>query len=368
MACSTGSASAKRIDLLTIRPIVDNRQMNRIRVALIFATVVASAAMFSTSAPAATLVGLPLDDGLPDASQPGTTVTQRRNADVTGAIYGGFPSGGVLTSLSVETTGIAGTVSVSVLRKTGTPIGPDWEKFISTAQTEIPVTADATVEGHVTTVATKIPVIAGDRIGATSPAAGTNYLRVFVSPDDNHCYFNIFPHAVGATANYDSVSCNDYLPQVQGTLEPDADGDGAGDETQDLCPTDSTRQTPCPGPSLLPANLVITAVKSTAKAAATATRSFKVRNIGGTTGSPVTVALSSSKKIKKISFLKGCTAAKKGTCTIGKLDPGMTTTVKIKVTPKTSSSTKLTAKVNTPGEIATSDNSAKTTVKFKLKK
>jgi hypothetical protein len=39
----------------------------------------------------------------------------------------------------------------------------------------------------------------------------------------------------------------------------------------------------------------------------------------------------------------------------------------VKVTPKSSTSTKLTAKVKTPGETATSDNSASTRVKFKLK-
>ena len=35
---------------------------------------------------------------------------------------------------------------------------------------------------------------------------------------------------------------------VAATLEPDADADGFGDETQDLCPTDATRQGDCTPP------------------------------------------------------------------------------------------------------------------------
>ncbi|MEA2346881.1 MAG: hypothetical protein QOG62_668 [Thermoleophilaceae bacterium] len=38
---------------------------------------------------------------------------------------------------------------------------------------------------------------------------------------------------------------------VQATVEPDADGDEYGDETQDLCPTDATKQGECVAPSAL---------------------------------------------------------------------------------------------------------------------
>jgi hypothetical protein len=37
-----------------------------------------------------------------------------------------------------------------------------------------------------------------------------------------------------------------YRVNVSATIEPDADGDGYGDETQDRCPTDAATQGPCP--------------------------------------------------------------------------------------------------------------------------
>lgn len=37
---------------------------------------------------------------------------------------------------------------------------------------------------------------------------------------------------------------------ISGVLEPDADNDGYGDETQDKCPQSAALQTPCPPPSL----------------------------------------------------------------------------------------------------------------------
>ena len=39
-----------------------------------------------------------------------------------------------------------------------------------------------------------------------------------------------------------------FIYDVSARLEPDADGDGFGDETQDLCSTDARRQTTCPTP------------------------------------------------------------------------------------------------------------------------
>jgi hypothetical protein len=38
----------------------------------------------------------------------------------------------------------------------------------------------------------------------------------------------------------------DYRVNVAATIEPDADRDGYGDETQDQCPTDASTQGPCP--------------------------------------------------------------------------------------------------------------------------
>ncbi|MGH2958178.1 MAG: CARDB domain-containing protein, partial [Solirubrobacterales bacterium] len=223
----------------------------------------------------------------------------------------------------------------------------------------------------------RISVNAGDRFGATSASPSFQYLAGFAGPAQDFCFYFLSPHALGESHTYFSSSCNNFVPLVEGSLEADADGDLFGDETQDLCPTDATRQTPCPivvcgspcQPPSLPANLVITPVKSKAKPGSAATRSFLVKNIGASAATPVTFSLSSSKKVKKFTFVKGCKSAKGGkSCAIASIAPGASVTIKVKVTPKASSSTKLTAKVTTPGETSRTDNSASTTVKFKLKK
>jgi hypothetical protein len=51
--------------------------------------------------------------------------------------------------------------------------------------------------------------------------------------------------AVGETRTATGPFPN-YRVNVSATIEPDADRDGYGDETQDRCPTDPSTQGPCP--------------------------------------------------------------------------------------------------------------------------
>lgn len=328
-----------------------------------------SIALPATTASAATLVGYPIADAVPQYGNAGGMVTQRRNSDVGGSTYPGFSTGGVLTSISIRTRDSAATISVSIIRKTGEPSG-DTATFLAVAGAEIPVTADGASVGHVTSVPIRVPVSAGDRFAATTATVGAAYLTKITAAEDNYCFYSTEgSHPVGNSLNYFSAACHNFIPLVEGTVEADADGDLYGDETQDFCPGDATRQS-CPTVvPPLPANLVMTAVKSKASPGSTATRKFKIKNIGATVAAPATITLSSSKKIKKFIFLRGCKAAKGGrSCKIANLDPGASVTIKVKVTPKASTSTKLTAKVKTPGETATSDNSASMKVKFRPKK
>jgi hypothetical protein len=48
---------------------------------------------------------------------------------------------------------------------------------------------------------------------------------------------------------FSTTSFNTFRMDVAAVLEPDADGDNFGDETQDLCPTDATKQGECVAPS-----------------------------------------------------------------------------------------------------------------------
>jgi hypothetical protein len=117
------------------------------------------------------------------------------------------------------------------------------------------------------TFPTRIPVQAGDRLGlfaaivadcvngnpGGNPASG--YTAAEHSGDD----------PVGSTHNYASDS-NERL-DVSAVLEPDADNDGFGDETQDACPGDAAVQGDCKPPDTTITNAPEDKVKTKKKRA-----------------------------------------------------------------------------------------------------
>lgn len=97
------------------------------------------------------------------------------------------------------------------------------------------------VPGQVNTFATRIGVQDGDVIGLFLPTGGA-YVR-FSAPYDAHA-FSGPDQPPGTNATYNPAS--GVQLDVSASLEPDADGDGFGDETQDQCPIDGSSQQPCP--------------------------------------------------------------------------------------------------------------------------
>ena len=51
---------------------------------------------------------------------------------------------------------------------------------------------------------------------------------------------------LGQTTAFTPVTGSDFRVDIAATVEPDRDGDGFGDLTQDQCPTDASRQSACP--------------------------------------------------------------------------------------------------------------------------
>jgi hypothetical protein len=155
------------------------------------------------------------------------------------------PISGVLTSVRVRTMGgAAPNLVVRVLRDTGTTnsyrnVGPE---------IPVPVPAIATVGGAVTE-ATGVhhPIQAGDHlgIGYTTPAP---FFYMSAASAMSACSFLNGSHPVETNATYFPAGCM-LEPLVAATVEPDADHDGYGDETQDQCPTDASTQGPCPASS-----------------------------------------------------------------------------------------------------------------------
>ncbi len=140
-----------------------------------------------------------------------------------GAVYAA-PAPGVITSWSVMAPAATEQMAFKVARSAGggnyTIVGESDAEQLTAAQ--------------LNTHPARIPVVAGDMIGvAPQNLCSRTTMGAAAS------YHNSNP-STGSTFPYTA------LPNVQldvsASLEPDADGDGYGDETQDLCPSDPTSQ------------------------------------------------------------------------------------------------------------------------------
>jgi hypothetical protein len=125
--------------------------------------------------------------------------------------------------------------TMRVFRATGAP-----NQFQVVAETE-----PKGLVGGTNTFPARIPVQAGDRFGLF----GTPVALVCSTgkAEDVMGYFEGNAQ-VGSTQEYKAAP-NIQVP-VAVTIEPDADNDGFGDETQDKCPQSAAFQTECPTVSL----------------------------------------------------------------------------------------------------------------------
>jgi len=90
----------------------------------------------------------------------------------------------------------------------------------------------------------RIPVQAGDRLGIYGPGEiGTLYCTT----GGEEAQFGLFVGATpaGGSSPFETGTSNLRVPMAA-ILEPDADNDGYGDESQDGCPQSAAFQTPCP--------------------------------------------------------------------------------------------------------------------------
>ena len=156
----------------------------------------------------------------------------------------GSPMNGVLVSARVKTLGTGTTLNIRVLRPTGTLL-----TFLNVGpETPLAVTTDPGPTGHITE-ATGLhhPIQTGDRLGVgyTQPIGGINVGATNGSAACAYRQGTGSEHPVDTEQSYSNFACS-FEILVQGTVESDADGDGFGDDTQDLCPTDASTHGPCP--------------------------------------------------------------------------------------------------------------------------
>jgi hypothetical protein len=225
------------------------RSPMRNRVAVAMAGVVAAGALvFASAATAATEFGNNcVANG---AAAPKTAILQIAKAP-SSPLPLAAPSAGVMTQWKVNLipeASIAIQQQLKVFRPTGGP-----KQFLVVGES-----TPGYVFRGANSFETRIPVAAGDLIGlfgtSVAPEIGPLYCKT-ASTADKILAFATNPLA-GST-----VTAVGEASEVQGAvsavIEPDADGDGYGDETQDKCPQSAALQnTACPAITLEAFSLV----------------------------------------------------------------------------------------------------------------
>jgi hypothetical protein len=131
--------------------------------------------------------------------------------------------------------------------------------------------------GTVVEATTRIPVAQGDMIGVSVPQGGKLFGRATTDETAGWLALENPPNTI--------VTQGTLPGEVfyQADVEPDADGDGYGDESQDGCPADKTKQGPCgpppPPPPPPPAALSVATLRtSSVKASKTGTVAISLKN------------------------------------------------------------------------------------------
>jgi hypothetical protein len=244
------------------------------------AAMLAAASLFAGGASAATPIG--------DACQANTVVISQSTANVSDDAIDGItaaaPTGGVITSWTVRNT------------FTEFPAAQKLKVYRPAPGKRLTVVGESDlhpIAAGVNTFATRIPVAAGDVVGLsgyltlpTQTWQGSLICRETHLPGDELWGLDGDP-PVGATVP-PILEDSEFAVPVTATVEPDADGDGFGDETQDSCPTDASTHGPCPVAPPAPAppaptrlDASATAAREVVTVAVTASASASV-TVGGT--------------------------------------------------------------------------------------
>jgi hypothetical protein len=141
---------------------------------------------------------------------------------------------GVVTSWAVNNPSYEGVMEELKIFQ---PIGPEFEVVAGSALQAVP-------KGGLSKFDVRIPVAAGVQFGVYDPVGAPECYNTFTSEDKYGHYAGDVP-VKGKIKSFDYVS-EKTLIALAVTVEPDADGDGFGDQTQDGCPTNAAAQGACP--------------------------------------------------------------------------------------------------------------------------
>lgn len=170
----------------------------------------------------------------------------------------------------------------------------------------------------------RIPVHSGDVLGY-STTTGAYCARSTGVATDQIAVTSMNPMYVadGSPITYSSSAPN-YVPNVAATLEPDADGDGYGDDSQDSCPADPAIHS---GSCTTDVALTQTASPTTAQVGDLVPLTLTATNLAGATAA-ITVTDVLPAGMTAVAAGGGtCTIGATVTCQIGSLAVGASTTV-----------------------------------------
>jgi hypothetical protein len=156
----------------------------------------------------------------------------------------GAPISGVITKFRIKALGEMGTgTATATLRLANVTANPNDPSAIATAAGTGPtvqIPEDTGGDAPITVVGARLPVTAGQHLAVDGSA---NLSALHVSDGGKWTYVYGPPLVDGQGGRDSTFATEELLAQVD--IEPDADHDGFGDETQDACPTQATTQGPC---------------------------------------------------------------------------------------------------------------------------
>lgn len=201
----------------------------------IILTLLAAALALPSAASAATTFGDPCIAD--DDSEPGGEYAIFNISAPGNPLPVAAPADGVITSWSVPLISPYPEPVEQVL-KVIRPLAPGQIRLVGEAV--------GTIQGSSNVFAARIPVKAGDRLGLAGRPGGFVF-GCEVEPEEAILggYEDEPPVPVGGSAVMVEETAPFRIP-VSAMLEPDADGDGFGDETQDRCPQSAAVQATCP--------------------------------------------------------------------------------------------------------------------------
>ncbi len=201
------------------------------------------------SAQAAVTLGQISPPGSPLGCNSGSFIVQTGAA--AGNDYRVPPGGGVITEWSAQSWSKGSPDQILQLALLGSAVSKNEVTFEGLSTFEHVISKEGF---DIQSFKTRVPVDGGERLGLYAQAGGSfTYTCVYgfngEGPADRIIWGDIAEPIIGGPPVLASKGqvLEERIP-LEAKLEADADHDGFGDETQDLCPTNAATQGPCPPP------------------------------------------------------------------------------------------------------------------------